>query len=118
MGVISRSNSLYNFSPSIATKSNGKKRFTLNLIQANDQMELPRYPSTNIETILPRAKGKRFKSILDLKDAFWLLVLPHKYRDIFAFSVPKGRMKGHYSYNTVPQGSIISMVVFQESMDR
>ena len=36
MGVISRSDSLYNVSPCIATKPNGDYRFTLNLIPVNE----------------------------------------------------------------------------------
>ena len=41
LGVLSKSNSLYNVSPSIAKKADGSCRFTLNLIPVNEQMELP-----------------------------------------------------------------------------
>lgn len=40
LGIISKSDSLYNVSPSIAQKPNGDLRFTLNLIPVNEQMEL------------------------------------------------------------------------------
>ena len=41
LGVLSRSKSLYNVSPSIAKKPDRSNRFTLNLIPVNEQMELP-----------------------------------------------------------------------------
>ena len=31
--------------------------------------------------------------------------------------ISRGRMRGHYHFNTVPQGSIISTAVFQEWVD-
>ena len=49
---------------------------TTNFMPINPQLATPTYPSVNLETIYPRAKGKKFKSVLDLKDAFWLVVLP------------------------------------------
>ena len=75
MGVISKSNSQYNCQPTIARKANGQMRFNINLILVNIFMEVPRYPIPFIEEIYGRAYGKKFLSILDLKDAFWQFVL-------------------------------------------
>ena len=51
IGVVSVSNSLYNITPTIVKKPNGKMRFTLNLIPINEQFELVIYPHTRIETV-------------------------------------------------------------------
>ena len=45
-------------------------RFTINLILVNIFMEVPRYLIPFIEEIFGRAQGKKYISILDLKDAF------------------------------------------------
>ena len=102
MGVIQRSDSLYNVSPCVATKPNGDYRFTLNLIPVNDQFELSALPCTLIEPVLHKAKGKKYKSILDLKDGYWQCVLPPVWRKYFAFSVIEGNEKGHYEFVGLP----------------
>lgn len=104
MGVVSKSDSPYNINPQIARKSNGDLRFTLNLIPVNELVVPIQYASTFIEDIHRRGKGKKFKSILDLKDAYWQIILPYAYRWYFAFSITHGPHKGHYEMNCLPQG--------------
>ena len=71
LGVIRRSHSLYSCNPSIALKASGERRLTTNLMPVNPQLSTPPYPAVYPETIYQRALGRRFMSVLDLKDAFW-----------------------------------------------
>ena len=70
--VVSISNSLFNVTPIIVKKPNGKGyRFTLNLIPINEQFELNPRPHTRIELVHRRGRKKRLKSVFDLRDAFF-----------------------------------------------
>ena len=72
IGVISISNSLFNVTPTIVKKPNNKGyRFTLNLIPINEQFELNPRPHTRVELVHRRGKNKRWKTVIDLKDAFF-----------------------------------------------
>ena len=64
-----------------------------------------------------KAKGKKYMSILDLKDGYWQCVLPHHYRKYFAFSVAEGQNKGHYEFCGLVQGFKDSQSVFQRFMN-
>ena len=87
--------------PTVARKANGEMRFTVNLIEVNEQMKTPRYPTKHKEYIFPKAKGAQVISVLDLKDGFWQVILPKYLRKYFAFSIPEGPFAGHYEFNVV-----------------
>lgn len=40
-----------------------------------------------IEEVHNKSKSKKYITILDGVDAYWTVVMPEKYRDLFSFSI-------------------------------
>ena len=71
LGVIERSDSPYNCALSIAKKSNGDLRLTVNMMPVNEQIVLTQYPATFMESVFRLGAQHAYITILDMSDAYW-----------------------------------------------
>jgi len=101
-GVIERSSSPY-CSPAfcVPKRAKGAWRFVIDLRALNAGVDLINISPVPIDLALNISSHKRFRSILDLTDAFHQLALAPHCRDLTAFMVPG---VGQFRYKRLPQG--------------
>lgn len=112
-GHIRPSNSPYSFPLVLPPKKNGEKRMCVDYRPLNKIMVRDGYPLPLIDDCLERLEGKRYFSVLDLKNAYHQLEVARECIPYTAFVTPFGQ----YEYLRLPYGLKIGPSVFQRFMN-
>ena len=98
-GIIEPSKSEW-LSPAVMSpKSDGTRRFCIDLRKVNAVTEPDAYPLPNMQDILRKLRKAKFISTLDLKSAYHQVPLAEEARAITAFTVP-----GLFQFRRMPYG--------------
>ncbi|XP_055633186.1 uncharacterized protein K02A2.6-like [Toxorhynchites rutilus septentrionalis] len=97
----------------VAKKINGDIRFCVDLRRVNQAVIRDRHPMPIIEEILMRIGKGELWTVLDIKDAFFLLELDDETRDIMTFITHRGL----YRFKRLPLGLVSVPEIFQKAMD-
>lgn len=97
----------------VAKKANGDIRLCVDLRRVNEAVVRDRHPMPIIEDILMRIGKGKLWSVLDIKDAFFLLVLDEETRDVMTFITHRGL----YRFKRLPFGLVSAPEIFQRAMD-
>ncbi|XP_062701591.1 uncharacterized protein K02A2.6-like [Aedes albopictus] len=97
----------------VANKANGSIRLCVDLRRVNQAVIRDRHPMPVIEDVLTRVGKGRIWSVLDVKDAFFLLELDEATRDITTFITHRGL----YRFKRLPFGLVSAPEIFQRTMD-
>lgn len=102
--------------PLVAVKKpTGAVRLCLDARNLNEKTRKDRYPVQHIWRILQQIKATKYLSQIDLKDAFWQVMLEKDSRPKTAFNVP-GR--GHFQFKRMPFGLCNSAQTLCKALDR
>lgn len=96
-------------------KKNGKVRCTLDARHLNSVTRKQAYPSHNANRILTQLRGNTYLSTIDIKDAFYNILIRPEDRKYTAFSIP-GR--GSFCYRKMAMGLTGSVSTWCELADR
>lgn len=97
----------------VAKKTNGDIRLCVDLRRVNQAVIRDRHPMPIIEEILMRIGKGKLWSVLDIKDAFFLLELDDETRDVMTFITHRGL----YRFKRLPFGLVSAPEIFQRAMD-
>ncbi|XP_055614912.1 uncharacterized protein K02A2.6-like [Toxorhynchites rutilus septentrionalis] len=97
----------------VVNKTNGSIRLCVDLRRVNQAVIRERHPMPIIEDVLARIGRGKIWSILDVMDAFFLLELDDKTKDIMTFISHRGL----YRFKRLPFGLISAPEIFQRTMD-
>lgn len=97
----------------VANKANGEIRLCVDLRRVNQAVIRERHPMPVIEDVLAKVGRGSVWSILDVKDAFFLLELDEASRDIVTFISHRGL----YRFKRLPFGLVTAPEIFQRTMD-
>lgn len=97
----------------VANKTNGDIRLCVDLRRVNQAVIRDRHPMPIIEDILMRIGSGKLWSVLDIKDAFFLLELDDETRDVMTFITHRGL----YRFKRLPFGLVSAPEFFQRAMD-
>lgn len=94
-------------------KPNGEIRITSNMQFLNKLVEDDNYTVPNIQQIIEKTQGKRFFTVIDLKDGYYQISLKKsdRYKTAFYFN------NKLYQWTRMPQGFKNSPAIFQRIMD-
>ncbi|XP_026467877.1 uncharacterized protein LOC113371470 [Ctenocephalides felis] len=107
-GIIRESNSEFCSPIVIVRKKDGKIRLCVDYRELNKRVVRDPYPSPRIDDCLDSLKSKRYFTKLDLKDAFFHVVVAETSRKYTSFVCAQGQ----YEYNRMPFGYCNSPNVF------
>ena len=95
-------------------KENGEIRITVNMQFLNNLVEPNNYTVPHIQNIIEKTQGKKWFTIIDLKDGYYqILVDPKdKFKTAFRFN------NQLYQFIRMPQGFKNSPAIFQQIMDK
>lgn len=108
--IIRPSNSPYAFPIVLPSKKDGTKRMCVDYKSLNKIMVRSSFPLPLIDDCLERMEGKRYFTILDLKNGFHQVKMAEDSVQYTAFVVPSGQ----YEYNYLPFGLKIGPGIFQK----
>lgn len=97
----------------VANKANGSIRLCVDLRRVNQAVIRERHPMPIIDDVLAKIGKGKIWSILDVKDAFFLLELEEESRDIVTFITHRGL----YRFKRLPFGLVSAPETFQRTMD-
>lgn len=97
----------------VANKANGTIRLCVDLRRVNQAVIRERHPMPVIDDVLAKVGKGKIWSILDVKDAFFLLELEEESRDIVTFITHRGL----YRFKRLPFGLVSAPEIFQRMMD-
>ncbi|XP_053686407.1 uncharacterized protein K02A2.6-like [Sabethes cyaneus] len=97
----------------VAKKTNGDIRLCVDLRRVNQAVIRDRHPMPIIDDILMRMGKGKLWSVLDIKDAFFLLELDSETRDVMTFITHRGL----YRFKRLPFGLVSAPEIFQRAMD-
>ena len=93
-GIIERSASTWCHTPVIQRMSDGKWRFCIDFRDLNARSKKDAYPIPNVVEILDKLRRAKYISKVDLKNAYFQVVLNKESRQYTAFAVPgSGNLK-------------------------
>ncbi|XP_050528243.1 uncharacterized protein K02A2.6-like [Daktulosphaira vitifoliae] len=69
----------------IVEKPNKKLRICLDPQDLNRALKVVKFPITTLKEIIPKLKGKKFYTVIDLKDGFWQIALDEESNIIIYF---------------------------------
>ena len=95
-------------------KSNGKVRITSNMQFLNNLVEDNKYCIPHIRSIIEKTNGKKWFTVIDLKDGYFQILLEPKDKFKTAFHF-KNQL---YQWTRMPQGFKNSPAIFQMIMDK
>ena len=95
-------------------KPNGKVRITSNMQFLNNLVEDNKYCIPHIQNIIEKTLGKKFFTVIDLKDGYFQILLEPKDKFKTAFHF-KNEL---YQWTRMPQGFKNSPAIFQMIMDK
>lgn len=96
----------------LASKSNGKKRFILNLKTLNNYIFAPHFKLEDSRTVNKLLFRNCYATNIDLKDAYFLLPVNSKYKKYLRFILEGQR----YQFNCLPFGLNIAPYIFTKTM--
>ena len=112
--VIEPSNSEWNFSLILVSKSDGTMRPVIDYRELNKHTIPDRLPLPVISDILRSLRTEnRIFSTIDIKSAFWQIELHENSKDMTAFSTPTG----HYRFKRMPFGLSNSSLTYMRLMN-
>lgn len=97
----------------VANKTNGTIRLCVDLRRVNQAVIRERHPMPIIDDVLAKIGRGKVWSVLDIKDAFFLLELEEESRDIVTFITHRGL----YRFTRLPFGLVSAPEIFQRKMD-
>lgn len=97
----------------VANKANGTIRLCVDLRRVNQAVIRERHPMPVIDDVLAKIGKGKVWSVLDIKDAFFLLELEEESRDIVTFITHRGL----YRFKRLPFGLVSAPEIFQRKMD-
>ena len=74
------------------------------------------YPTRNKEEVFGMAKGAKFITVLDLKDAFWSIPLPESLRKYFTFNILEGPLPFQHSHLREPYKHCYFLEIFRRKI--
>lgn len=112
-GVVEKARVHWTNNPVFVAKPNGAVRVCIDCRPANAVMEDFDWPLPKLRDLRHRIKGATWFTRLDLKDAFFRIKIPKKWRYLTAFSSKGTR----YQFRRMPFGLKTAPAVFQRFMD-
>lgn len=95
----------------IVEKPGGSLRICLDPLELNKAIQKEHYPIPTSDEIIPNFTGKKWFSVLDLKDGFWDMELTDKSSDLCTFQTPFGRWR----FKRFPFGLASDPEIFQNN---
>lgn len=96
----------------LVEKSSGELRICLDPKPLNKFIKREHYMIPTSDDILARLSGKKFFSVIDMKDGFWQLELDQESADLCTFATPFGR----YQFKRLAMGLNSAPEVFHREM--
>ena len=93
----------------IVEKPNGSLRLCLDPIDLNKAIKRQHYPIPSADEVLVNLVGKKYFSIVDMREGFWQVQLHEDSSDLCTFNTPEGR----YKFLRMPYGIKSAPEVFQ-----
>ncbi|XP_062541678.1 uncharacterized protein K02A2.6-like [Armigeres subalbatus] len=97
----------------VANKANGTIRLCVDLRRVNQAVIRERHPMPVIDVVLAKIGRGKVWSVLDVKDAFFLLELEEESRNIVTFITHRGL----YRFKRLPFGLVSAPEIFQRKID-
>jgi len=94
----------------IVEKKDGSIRLCLDPRELNKAIMREHYAVPTFDDVLPQLAGKKYFSIIDMKDGFWHVELDEESSRLVTFNTPFGR----YSFTRLPFGISSAPEVFQK----
>ena len=94
----------------VVEKKDGSIRLCLDTKELNKAIMREHYSVPTFDDVLPQLSGKKFFSIIDMKDGFWHVELDEGSSKLVTFNTPFGR----YSFTRLPFGISSAPEVFQK----
>jgi len=98
----------------IVEKPNNKLRICLDPQDLNRALKTVKYPIPTLKEIIPKLKGKKWFTVVDLSDGFWQVGLDDESSKLCNFSTPFGT----YKFLRLPFGLNVSPEVFQSLLNK
>lgn len=96
----------------LVPKSDGSKRFILNLKPLNKFINSPHFKMEDSRTLMKLLQQDNFMATLDLKDAYFLVPIHRNYRKYLRFKI----CQGLYQFKCLPFGLSVAPYVFTKIM--
>jgi hypothetical protein len=113
-GVIERTTSPWAAPVLIVPKANGKLRPCVDYRALNEVISSTAYPVPNAKNILQNLRGATYRTVIDIRGAFWNLWVHPEDRDRTAFVTPDAQ----YRYLRMPMGITPGPAEWQSYMDK
>lgn len=98
----------------IVEKPNKKLRICLDPQDLNRALKTVKYPIPTLKEIIPKLKGKKWFTVVDLSDGFWQVGLDDESSKLCNFSTPFGT----YKFLRLPFGLNVSPEIFQSLLNK
>lgn len=95
-------------------KKDGSYRFCVDYRKLNSVTEKDAYPLPYISTILDHLQGATYLSSLDIRSAYWQVMLDDSSKQYTAFTVPS---RGLFQFTRLPFGLHNAPATFQRLVD-
>lgn len=115
MGIIEKSNSAWNSPILLVPKANGELRMCLDSRKLNSLTKVDTYPMPRVQEILDSLNNAKYMSSLDLKSAFFQIMLAKESREKTCFSLPG---LGSFHFRRMPFGLVNSSARMMRLMDK
>lgn len=115
LGIIEKSSSPWNSPILLVNKSNGELRMCLDSRKLNSITKVDTYPMPRVQEILDSLNNAKFMTSLDLKSAFFQIMLAEESREKTCFSVPG---LGAFHFRRMPFGLVNSTARMMRLMDK
>ena len=112
-GIIRESSSNWRNPIRFLEKANGDIRLVVNLMKLNDLVVKDNYSISNMKTIIQKAYGSSWFTVVDLKEAFYSIEMEERDKHKTAFEF-KGNV---YEWNSMVMGYKNSPMILQRVMD-
>ncbi len=96
----------------LVNKPDGTKRMCLDYRKVNQHLATDIYPLPRLNELVERASGHQFYTTLDLKEAYFQVLLNENSRDVTTFSDGKSL----YRFRRLPFGLSCSPAIFSRQM--
>ena len=111
-GVIESSSAAWLSPIVLVNKPDGSKRMCLDFRRVNDHLTADVYPLPRLEDLVTVAAGHQYYATLDLKDAYFQIVLDEESRDLTTFSDGISL----YRFRRLPFGLACAPAIFSRKM--
>lgn len=98
----------------VVEKPNKKLRICLDPQNLNKALKQVKYPIPTIKEIIPKLKGKKFFTVIDLRVGFWQIGLDEESSILCSFSTPFG----NYKFLRLPFGLNVALEIFISSLNK